>query len=183
MAAVAVFLGVSAVAPPPPATVAVPVATHDLAAGIRLTNADLTTARFIPGTAPDGLADHAAGRVLAAPLSRGEPLTDVRLVGPALATGTDGRVATPLRLPDAAMVALLQVGDVIDLVAVDPQDGGTEEIAHDVPVLAVPAVSVEPAGGSTLPGRLVVVGITPAEVVNVADASVRQFVTYTWAER
>ena len=87
---------------------------------------------------PDGLARAAVGRTLAAPLRRGEPVTDVRLVGPELTDGTPGLTAVPVRLPDAAMVALLEVGDLIDLIATDPQGSGATVVAAGVPVLAIP---------------------------------------------
>lgn len=180
-AAVAVFVGLSAVSPPPPDTVPVVVARRDLAAGVRLGPDDITTARFAPATAPAGLADDVVGAMLAGPLTRGEPVTDVRLVGPSLSEGLDDRVAVPVRLPDAGMVGLLEVGDHVDLVAVDPQSGDDETVAIDVPVLAVPGPSTDPEGGSSLPGRLVVVGVTPGEVAPLADAAVRRFVTYSWS--
>ena len=99
---------------------------------------DVRPAAYSPGLAPHGLADDPVGRVLAAPLRQGEPVTDVRLVGPPLTEGYDGLVAVPVRLPDAGMVALLQVGDRIDLVATDPQGGGARIVAADVPVVALP---------------------------------------------
>ena len=45
------------------------------------------------------------GRVLAAPVRRGEPITDVRLVGPSLLGATTaGLVAVPVRIADAGRV-------------------------------------------------------------------------------
>ncbi len=182
LAGAAVLLAVSAVAAPPPATVPVLVAAHDLPAGAEIRADDVVAARFAPGTAPDGLALAPAGRVLAAPVRRGEPVTEVRLVGEALTEGRPDLVALPVRLPDPASVALLEVGDEIDLYAVDPQAGGSEQVADDVPVLAIPAATTADAG-SGVPGRLVVVGVSDLEVGRVAEAAVRRFVTYTWSRR
>ena len=158
------------------------VAARDLPAGAEIDGADLATARFAPGSEPEGIADDPVGEVLAAPLRAGEPVTDVRLVGPGLTAGQPGLVAVPVRLPDPGMVALLDVGDRIDLVATDPQEGGTSVVAVDVPVLAIPAAD-DQASASGLPGRLVVVGAESSQVEELAAAAVRSFVTYTWPGR
>src|SRR4051794_11868204 len=154
LAAVAVAAGLRATAAPPPERVLVPVAARDLSAGVVLAPGDVTEVPFAPGSVPAGLADGAAGRVLAAPLRRGEPVTDVRLVGPALTDGYPGLTAVPVRLPDPAMAGLLRVGDRVDLVAADPQEGGADLVAADVPVLAIPATGGEESG-TALAGRLV----------------------------
>ncbi|WP_244931481.1 SAF domain-containing protein [Nocardioides sp. W7] len=182
LAAVAVAAGLQASAAPPPATVPVTVAARDVPAGRVLAPGDLATAAFAPGTAPDDLATEAVGRVLASPLRRGEPVTDVRLVGPALTEGHPGRVALPVRLPDAGMAGLLRVGDVVDLVAADPQGGKPTLVAAEVPVLALPAGPAEHGGtgGTALGGRLVVVGARPDDVPVIADAAARLFLSYAW---
>jgi Flp pilus assembly protein CpaB len=179
LAAVAVAAGLQAAAPPAPVRVGVLVAARDLPSGVVLAAGDLTRAAYSPGTVPDGLATGAVGRTLAAPLRRGEPVTDVRLVGPALVRDHPGLAAVPVRLPDAAMVALLRVGDRIDLVAADPQGSPARVVATDVPVLALPA-AVEASGvAGPLPGRLVVVGVPDEEVPLVADAAARYFLSLT----
>jgi Flp pilus assembly protein CpaB len=179
---VAVVAGVRAAAGPPPATLPVLVAARDLPAGAQIDAADLETVLFAPDSAPEAVVDDPVGEVLAAPLRTGEPVTDVRLVGPELTEGRPGMVAVPVRLPDPGMVALLDVGDRIDLLATDPQQGGAGVVATDVPVLAIPAAD-DTTNASGLPGRLVVVGADDAEVSAVAEAAVRSFVTYTWAGR
>jgi hypothetical protein len=129
---------------------------------------------------PDDLATSPAGRTLAAPVRRGEPVTDVRLVGPGLADGHPGLTAVPVRLPDAGMVGLLAAGDRIDLVAADPQGTGARVVAAGVPVLAVPGAGSE-AGNGGVTGRLIVVGAADgAEVTRIADAAVREFLTFTF---
>lgn len=180
LTAVAVAAGLHAATAPPPAQVPVRVASRDLPAGAVLGAGDLRTVGFAPGSVPDGLAVDAAGRTLAAPLRAGEPVTDLRLVGPALTDGYPGRTAVPVRLPDGGMVDLLRVGDRVDLISADPQGGGAEVVATGVPVLAIPAAS--DAGSSGLTGRLVVVGADPADVARIADAAVRTFVTVALAD-
>ena len=181
LTAVAVAAGLHSVTAPPPQRIDVLVAARDLPGGTVLGPGDLTPVPFAPGSVPDDLATFTAGRTLAAPVRRGEPVTDVRLVGPGLADGHPGLTAVPVRLPDAGMVGLLAAGDRIDLVAADPQGSGARVVAAGVPVLAVPgALPVAASDGVT--GRLVVVGAADqAEVTRIAGAAVRDFLTFTFA--
>ena len=79
-----------------------------------------------------------------------------------------------MRLPDAGLAALLAPGDRVDLVATDPQGGGARVVAADVLVLATPGPDEgDPAGSRRRrPGVVVVMGVPPASVTSVADASV-----------
>ncbi len=180
LVAVAVAAGLQASADPPPRRDIVLVAARDLPSGAALAADDLVEVGFAPGTAPAGLAEAPVGRVLAAPLRAGEAVTDVRLVGPALTRAHPGLVAVPVRLPDAGMVALLRVGDVVDLVAADPQGGEPAVVAHAVPVLAVPDHTAD-AGAQGLGGRLVVVGALEADVPVLADAAVRHYLSFSYS--
>lgn len=182
LAAVAVASGLSATSTPAATTVSVTVAARDLPTGELLGPDDLTTAAFAPGSVPAGLAGDAVGGVLAAPLTRGQPLTDVALVGPAMTGGRTDLRAMPVRLPDAGAVALLRVGDEVDLVATDPQAGTSETAASRALVLALPAPD-DATGPAGLPGRLVVVGVTDAEVTGLADAVSRSVVSFVWSRR
>lgn len=157
-------------APPPaaaaPATTPVVVAATDLPAGAQLTADDLGTAAWPPDVVPTGAApdpEPLAGRVLAAPVRRGEPLTDARLVGPGLWSQVpSGEVAAPVRLADLAVAALLRPGDRVDVLAT--VDGaGTEVVASRALVLAVPGDV--PDGPVPSPGGagLLVLAV-PAEV-------------------
>ena len=176
LAGAAALAGLRAVVPPPPDTVDVLVARRDLPAGARLESGDLTRAAFPASLAPAGRTDDAVGRVLAAPIGRGEPVTGVRLVGPALAEAQDGQTVLPVRLPDAGMAALLRPGDEVDLYATDPGTGEARLIAVGATVLATPRdVPEGPAGGSG--GALVVVGVSPAVALRLTGASLTQFLT------
>ena len=176
LAGAAALAGLRAVAPPPADTVDVLVARRDLPAGARLESGDLTRAAFPASVAPANRTDDAVGRVLAAPIGRGEPVTGVRLVGPALAEAQDGQTVLPVRLPDAGMAALLRPGDVVDLYATDPGTGESQLLAIGVTVLATPRdVPEGPAGGSG--GALVVVGVSPAVALRLTGASLTQFLT------
>jgi Flp pilus assembly protein CpaB len=184
----AVALTVHAVRPPPPTSVGLTVAAHDLPAGAVLAADDLTRVRVPPGAIPAGLAARPAGRVLAAAVRRGEPITDARLIGPDLTAGHPGLVAVPVRLPDAAMAALLRVGDRVELLATDPQDGSTTVAASEALVLALPAAGETPVTSANSQnavttgseGRLVVIGVTENLVTRVTGAAVRDFLTYAY---
>ena len=114
LAAVAVAGGLHAAAAPPPPTVPVLTAARDLPAGAVVLGRPTWSRRtFAPGTAPAGLSPTTRSAApWRPPLRRGEPVTDVRLVGPALTAGDPTSHRAPVRLPDAAMVDLLEVGDV-----------------------------------------------------------------------
>lgn len=179
LSAMTVLAALRSVSPAPEPMVPVLVAARDLPSGTLVRAGDLVEAAYLPATAPDGLAGDVVGRTLAAPVRRGEPITDVRLVGPALTEGYDDLVAVPVRLPDAGSVALLAVGDRIDLVATDPSAGDARVIALAAPVLALPAPT--DAGDGGLTGRLVVVGASRAAAAAIAGAAVRDFLSFTFA--
>src|SRR4051794_120877 len=177
---VAVVAGLRAAAPPPATTVPVTVAAHDLGAGVVLGRDDVVTARFAPGTVPSGHIRDPVGRQLAAPLRRGQPVTDTALLGAALVHGRPDLVALPVRLPDTAMAELLHVGDEVDVVAADPQGGPAATVARDALVLALPP---PPADAATdgLPGRLVVLGVGEGVVTAISSASLTHFLTVSWS--
>jgi Flp pilus assembly protein CpaB len=170
-AAIAVLAGLQAARPSEAPSVAVTVAAHDLASGTVIAADDVVVRHFPAGAAPHGVESQAVGRTLAAPIRKGEPLTDVRLVSPALAAGFPGRVALPVRIADADMVGLVRVGDRVDLVAADPRSGTATYVAVDVPVLSLPAPADEEVGSSGLTGRLVVVAVLPGQVDHIAGAA------------
>jgi Flp pilus assembly protein CpaB len=179
LAGVAALVALRTVAPPEPATVEVLVAARDLPSGTVLADDDLVPRDWPADLAPAGAAAAATGRVLAAPIGRGEVLTDVRVVGPGLALGQPGDTVLPVRLPDAGMATLLQPGDVVDLMATDPGTGAATLVARDVTVLAAPGEVPEgPAGGSG--GALVVVAASPTEAVDITGAALGQFLTVSW---
>jgi hypothetical protein len=180
LAGLAVVSALHEVRPPPPDVRPVPTVARDLPAGVTLTARDVVIVDYPPGVAPTGLAADPVGRVLAAPMRAGEPLTDVRLVGAPLAAAYRDEVVVPVRLPDAGMAALLHVGDRIDLVAADPQGSLARTVAGGVTVVALPAVDDEDVAGA-LSGRLVLVA-TPVEVrESLAQAAVTGFLTFTYS--
>ncbi|UUZ60619.1 SAF domain-containing protein [Nocardioides sp. B-3] len=177
LVAMAVLAALRTTVGPGPPTVEVPVAARDPAAGSPLTAQDVSIVAWPADPAPDGLTSSVAGQVLAAPLRRGEAITDRRFVGSSLAEAHPELTVLPLRLPDPAVVELLRVGDRIDLSSVDPETGSATELATDVPVLAIPPPATT---DSTLTGRLIVAGITPEREKIVSAATVREFLTVAY---
>lgn len=176
LAASAVAVGLQATSPASPSTRTVVVAARDLPGGTVLRGADLTTAELSPGAVPHGVVEggDALGRTTAAPLRSGEVVTDVRLVSGDLLAGYPGDVAAPVRIADAGSVALLRVGDRVDVLAADPQGGtGAVVVAERAPVVALPR-----SQQSTLaPGGLVVLAVDSATAAELAAAGVSHYLS------
>ncbi len=186
LAAASVAFALTALAPPPAPTARVVVASHDLPAGTALRPADLAVRLLPPAAVPAGAvrrAADAAGLTLAAPVRRGEPVTDVRLVGrPLLRALPAGLVAAPVRLADAGAVALLRPGDLVDvLAAAGPAGTGgrgvAAVIAERVRVVTIPLPSA--VGLAETDGALVVLAVAPAVATDLAGAAVTSRLTLT----
>ncbi len=184
---VSVFSGLRAVQPTTPALSSILVAARDLPAGTRLDRADLTGARFPDETLPEGRIRDPVGSVLAAPVRRGEVLTDARVLGPGLTSGASGLVALPVRISDPGTVSLLRVGDLVDLIAVPVQGvdslsgapgvgAAGRVVARAVRILAIPPTDSATHALAT-PGRLVVLGIETGEMIEVSAAATREWLT------
>jgi pilus assembly protein CpaB len=162
-------------------TVPVVVATGDLPAGTALTTADLTVARLPPALRPDGSTDDPvdlSGRVLAAPVRAGEPVTDVRLVGAGLtALLPVGQVAAPVRLADLAVAALVHSGDRIDVLATADGSTAAEMVAEAALVLAAAEPGAltpdDPAAG------LLLVAVDAPTAARLAAAATTSTLTVT----
>ena len=163
-------------APVRPPDVEVVVAAADLGAGAVLGATDLALLSLPAGAVPDGVAaavDQVTGQVLAGPLRRGEPVTDVRLVGPGLRSQVPaGQVAAPVRLADLAVAALVRTGDRVDVLATRPDAPDAEVVADGVLVLAAPGVTANqetaPAAGLLL---IAVDGATAARLAAAATTA------------
>jgi len=180
--AVAALAGLKAVTPKPLPTVTVWAAAHDLSGGRSLALTDLTKLALPAAAVPAGALRPTAGivgRLLAAPVRRGEPLTDVRLLGPSLLATLPGLVAIPIRVADgSAAAAVVKAGDLVDVLEVaDPATGGPRHprtVASKVPVLTVPS-----AGDGTDGAGLVVLAATPTQAAALAQASAGARLTLT----
>lgn len=200
LAAASVAFTIAALSPAPPRTEQVWTAAHDLAAGAALTAVDLRSLAVPPSAVPAGALRPGAaleGRLLAGPVRRGEPLTDVRLVGPsllsALGTGGSPRVAVPVRIADAGSVSLVRPGDVIDVLAAAGARGSggvtsspgvsASVVARDVPVLTVAGGNAEAGHDAGSDGALIVVATTPEVATRLAGAGADARLSLTMSAR
>lgn len=157
------------------------VAAHDLAPGGALTQADLAIRRLPADDAPVGVFTNRAavvGRVLASAVRAGEPLTDVRLIGPAdtaLTTGDPTAATVPVRLADPDVADLLRPGIRVDVVTLDPDQQSDPVLAENATVVAIR----DTAQSQGQPGRLVLVALPRQFATRLAAASLRQPVTVT----
>lgn len=178
--AVATVATLRTLSPAPPEQVDLLVAAADLAAGAEVSAADVTVVQVPRSAVPDGAQRRGdvVGRTLAGPVRRGEPMTDAALVATGMLKGYPGRVALPVRVPDPDVVALLQPGDEIDVVATDPSNGATTQVAAGARVVTVPdAGEGTSTPGQALPGRLVVLAVSPSTAKNVAGAAARGYLS------
>ncbi|MER7211286.1 SAF domain-containing protein [Streptosporangium sp. NPDC000239] len=156
---------------PGSASVTVLTAARDLPGGA-LGASDLRAVAMRPETVPDGALKPGApivGRVLTGPVRRGEPLTNVRLLGPGLLSARGpGTVATPVRVADPQTARLLSAGDVVNVLATPSSwDGAApaRTVAEGVTVLATP-------GGEADQGALVVLATSSVQAAELASAQV-----------
>lgn len=164
-------------------TAQVVVAARDLAPGSVVAAADLTVATWPADLVPAGVVGVAAaeGRVLAGALRAGEPLTDLRLAGAALAaaaTGLPDAAAVPVRLADPDVAALLTPGVRVDVVAAAPEGGEPTVLADSAVVLTVLEPGGTPAGSSGR-GRSALVALPRELATRVAAASLSDQVAVT----
>lgn len=184
-ATAAVLVGLAtvlALTPGRESPVAVVVAARDLAPGTVLDATEVTQRELPAQVVPDGAArtpGAVLGRTLAAPVRRGEPLTDVRLAGPDLArtVSTDpGAVSVPLRLADPDVAALLHPGSAVDVVTVGERQDEPVVLARGARVLAVLDAGTRTGARD---GKLVLVALDAVAATRVAAASISQTLTVT----
>jgi len=172
----AVLCALQVLRPHSPPTRAVWVVAHDVDGGAPLTAHDVRPERLPLRLVPRGallVRERVVGRLVAAPMRAGEPVTDVRLLEPSLlaALPEPGLVAVPIRLADGpAAAALTRAGDLVDVLGTTGDDSAptTQVIAAKLTVLAVPARdSGQDDGGA----GLVVVAATDAQAARLAGAA------------
>ena len=178
-AAAATWAALHALAPPAPATVPLAVAARDLAAGAVLGADDVASVDVPAGAVPDGATRPVPGAVLAAPLRRGEAVTDVRLVRAGDVRRPPGTVVLTVRTADPAAVLAVRPGDRVDVLA-GPADAGVtgtggpaELVGSGLLVLAVPGrpdadgTADDSADGGGLLGGGDVSAATPLDTAGV----------------
>ena len=186
-AAAAVLVGLAAVLALVPArgtaaTDLVVVAARDLTPGTVLAAGDLTLHELPEQGVPDGASRDPAtvlNRTVAAPVRRGEPLTDVRLAGPELAraiSADPGTVSVPLRLADSGVAVLLHPGATVDVVTTGERQDETVVLARGARILAVLDAG---ARATEREGSLVLAALDPVAATRVAAASISQTLAVT----
>jgi Flp pilus assembly protein CpaB len=173
LAAIAVILGVTAMRPEPVTTTRVWVAAQDLSGGAALTAADVRAEQLPRADVPDDAlpGDRSpVGLVLGAPVRRGEPLTDLRIltINLVAATGEADDLAVSVRVTDGpAALALVKPGERISVIAAIDSDlgiaGKARTVVQDVRVLAVPTQLTDEDGG------LIIVAATSKEARSLAE--------------
>lgn len=171
----AVLTGITAVAPDGPPSIAVVRATTGLAGGATVTSSAVELDRVPEAAVPeDALTDPGSviGRTLLGPVSEGTVLTALDLISARAASA--GRVVAPLRLADADVAALIRPGDLVDVLAAEPEAGAAVVVARGVRVLTVPehADSSELSAGADVEGALLLVEVTPEAATRLAQAAV-----------
>lgn len=168
------------------ADVGVVVAARDLSPGTALSQADLSVRALPAASVPSGVLtsrEVAVGRVLSSAVRAGEPLTDVRLVGPAdtaLTTGDPDAATVPVRLADPDVADLLRPGVRVDVVTLDPDRQDDPVLAENAIVVATRETSGhDTPGAQGQAGRLVLVALPRDSATQLAAASLRQPVTVT----
>jgi Flp pilus assembly protein CpaB len=136
-------LTVQQLAPAPADTVVAFAAAADLPAGKTLEPSDVSSISVPPGLVPAGNPGSEAafeGKQLAAPLRRGQLLTDAQILGPGLLAGSPpGSAAVPLRMADPASTQLVSPGQLVNVVLTGgngfEQPAESQILAEAVPVL------------------------------------------------
>ena len=170
-AALAALSALSALRPSPPPTRAVAVAAHDLPSGTRLATDDVGTARLPPAAVPDGSyapGDVPLGRLVAAPVRRGEPLTDAGVVGPGLAALLAGDQVLASVEVASATALLVRPGDLVDVVAghaTTRAPSTADVVAAGATVVAVPRSEIGTHG------RVLVLAVDAAAALDVVQAA------------
>jgi pilus assembly protein CpaB len=192
VAALLVLLAAALALRPQPGTETVVVAAKDLAPGSTLTMADVVARPVPAGLVPAGVITEpstVAGRILTGAARRGEPITDVRLLGTEMAKllapdrSSAGSSATvPIRLSDPDVAELLAPGSAVDVVSVGERDSRPTVLAERATVLAVLDATGASGIGQAAPGRqgrLVVVMLPHQAATQVAAASLSHSLTVT----
>lgn len=185
-AAGAALLALQATSPVAEPTVTVWAAARSLPGGALLTGTSVHPVRVPPDLVPQGAVrdpEVVLGRPLAAPVTEGELLTDLRVVGPGLSAAYPGSTAVPVRFADAEVVDLLRPGDRVDVVAAPADGRGAEPrvLVTDVAVVAVPEAG-ETSAGPGSPGRLVVLAVPDAAASDVASATATSVLIPVWSD-
>jgi len=177
-----VLTGLSAAAPEGPATTTVVKAKSQLPGGLLLSTSDLVLDRVVASDVPEGVLtdpNELVGKTLAAPVAQNQMMTSLTTTA-ARTSVPPGHVIAPLRLGDAALTALLRPGDVVDVVAADPEGGEPATVvASNVRVVTVPEAPNDRAGSGP-DGGLVLIDVDGRTAAIVAQAAASATLSVFW---
>lgn len=166
-------LTVQQLTPAPAETVVAFAAASDLPAGKTLGPGDVNRISVPPGIVPAGSPGSETafeGKQLAAPLRKGQLLTDAQVLGPGLLAGTPpGSAAVPLRMADPASIQLVSPGQLVNVVLTGG-NGFEQSAESQILAVAVPVLWTSAQGGSAGPWP----ASTEAEGLVVVAASADQ---------
>jgi len=177
----AVLAGVSAAAPEGPAMISVVKAKSRLPAGTVISTSDLVLDRVAASDIPEGvLTDPLAlvGKTLAAPVAENQMMTPLAATD-ARTSVPPGHVIAPLRLADTALAALVRPGDLVDVIAADPQAGQATVVAAGARVITIPTVPKERVGPDP-EGALVLIDVDDHTASVVAHAAASATLSIIW---
>ena len=107
------------------------------------------------------------GKQLAAPLRKGQLISDTQLLGPGLLAGTPpGSAAVPLRMADPSSIQLVAPGQLVNIVMTNGTDYG-KAAESQVLAASVPVLWTSGQGGQT--GQWLGTGETEGLIVVAAD--------------
>lgn len=178
---VAAAVAVHQLTPAPADSTTALAAARDLPAGSSLAPSDVAEVKVPPGMMAAGFIQGSAeaeGRQLAAPLRKGQLLTDAQLLGPGLLTGTPpGSAAVPLRMADPSSIQLVSPGQLVNVVLTGT-NGYDQQAPPEVLATAVPVLWTSGQGGKTgewlgtaETDGLIVVAARPEQAARLAGAS------------
>ena len=152
-----------------------------LPAGAVVSASDLVLDRVAASDVPDGvLTDPVAlvGKTLAAPVAENQMMTPLAATD-ARTSVPLGHVIAPLRLADTALAALLRPGDLVDVIAADPQAGQAAVVATGARVITIPAMPDERVGPGP-EGALVLIDVDAHTASVVAHAAASATLSIIW---
>jgi len=177
----AVLTGISAAAPAGPVMITAVRARTQLAGGTVLSASDIGVDRVAAADVPDGVVtdpDDLVGKTLAAPVAANQMMTLLATTSSRDAVAAD-HVIAPLKLADSAQAALLQPGDVVDVVAADAEAEQAAVIAARARVVTVPEVPDDRAGPAP-EGALVLVDVDAQTATALAQAAASATLSIIW---
>jgi len=152
-----------------------------LPAGTVVATSDLVLDRVVASDVPEGvLTDPLAlvGETLAAPVAENQMMTPLAATD-ARTSVPQGHVIAPLRLADTALAALLRPGDLVDVIAADPQAGQAAVVAAGARVITIPQVPDERIALGP-EGALVLIDVDAHTASAVAQAAASATLSIIW---